>query len=407
VSYYDDASLVLIPSGVKTSKVYSQKPTNGTGDLTFSRASTATRTNASGAIETVASNVPRLDYSGGATCPRLLLEPQRTNLLLQSNTFNTTWAFSGTGTVTQGATDPFGGTTAWTLAKTAANTFIFQSTTAISGSTTFSIYAKAGTVDQVYLLHTQTVAFNAFFDLTLGTVVSSANCVATIISVGGGWFRCSISATVAGASNIRIYPASGNSITGTTGNILIYAAQGEGGSFTSTIIPTTTATVTRIVDIAEKFGVGSLIGSPAGTIFLQVQILSLGYSRSFISLQDTSFATNSIRIETTAANRFRIQIRNASTTILDQTVTTGSAFTTGNYKIAYAYDTNTNGVAFYVNGVSLFTTTVASIPTACVNLFLGTRLATIYDLNVSDSFDQALLFKTRLTNAQLAELTTL
>jgi hypothetical protein len=35
MSYFDDASLVFIPSGTKVSKVYSVKPIDGTGDLTF------------------------------------------------------------------------------------------------------------------------------------------------------------------------------------------------------------------------------------------------------------------------------------------------------------------------------------------------------------------------------------
>jgi hypothetical protein len=54
VSFYDDASLVLIPSGIKTSKIYSQKPTDGTGDLTFTRSNdTATRVASNGLIEKV------------------------------------------------------------------------------------------------------------------------------------------------------------------------------------------------------------------------------------------------------------------------------------------------------------------------------------------------------------------
>ena len=51
MSIYDKASLVLIPSGTKTSKVYSQKPTSGDGDFTFSRSTMATRVNADGNIE--------------------------------------------------------------------------------------------------------------------------------------------------------------------------------------------------------------------------------------------------------------------------------------------------------------------------------------------------------------------
>jgi hypothetical protein len=74
--FYDLASLVL-SQRVKAQKVYAQKPMTTDGQLTFSRASTATRVNASGLIETVASNVPRLDYQGATCGPRLLLEPQR------------------------------------------------------------------------------------------------------------------------------------------------------------------------------------------------------------------------------------------------------------------------------------------------------------------------------------------
>jgi hypothetical protein len=49
---YNDASLIVYPSGYKESKIYSLKPTDGTGDLTFARASSATRVNEQGLIET-------------------------------------------------------------------------------------------------------------------------------------------------------------------------------------------------------------------------------------------------------------------------------------------------------------------------------------------------------------------
>ena len=52
MSFYDDASLIMFPSGYKEDKIYSLKPTDGSGDLTFTRASTATRVNADGLIET-------------------------------------------------------------------------------------------------------------------------------------------------------------------------------------------------------------------------------------------------------------------------------------------------------------------------------------------------------------------
>ena len=46
-------SLAMIPSGYKDGKVYSVLPTNGDGDFTFSRGSSATRVNKDGLIETM------------------------------------------------------------------------------------------------------------------------------------------------------------------------------------------------------------------------------------------------------------------------------------------------------------------------------------------------------------------
>ena len=55
MSFFDDASLVFLPSGQagKDGKAYSMKPTNGDGDFTFSRGSnlTATRIDSNGLIE--------------------------------------------------------------------------------------------------------------------------------------------------------------------------------------------------------------------------------------------------------------------------------------------------------------------------------------------------------------------
>jgi hypothetical protein len=57
MSFYDDASLIMFPSGYKEDKIYSLKPTDGSGDLTFTRASSATRVNEQGLIEGVRTNV--------------------------------------------------------------------------------------------------------------------------------------------------------------------------------------------------------------------------------------------------------------------------------------------------------------------------------------------------------------
>jgi hypothetical protein len=221
VSFYDDASLVLIPSGIKTSKIYSQKPTDGTGDLTFTRSNdTATRVGPDGLIEKV-----------------------RTNLVLQSNTFsNASWAKVDV-TATGGQAGYDGSSDAWLLAKTAGNGRVEQSISA-SGSLTFSVYAKANANDWILLrADTTSGVRTSYFNISSGAIGVSANCTPAIESAGNGYYRCSISFNDS-VSIFRIYVGDSNgSSLGTSGNILIQAAQLETGDIATEPILTTSAAV--------------------------------------------------------------------------------------------------------------------------------------------------------------------
>lgn len=104
---FNSASLVITPNGVKTSKLYSIKPTDGSGDLSVARATTATKVDENGNIVDVPANVARIDYSTGQ--PAILSEPQRTNLVFPSDIATTqvravtaqiyTLSFYGSGSV--------------------------------------------------------------------------------------------------------------------------------------------------------------------------------------------------------------------------------------------------------------------------------------------------------------------
>jgi hypothetical protein len=84
---YNDALGVITPNGYKTGILHAFKAFDGSNDLTWVRASDATRYNESGLIEVISSNVPRIDYSNGEAV--ILSEPEATNLVLQSNNLNT------------------------------------------------------------------------------------------------------------------------------------------------------------------------------------------------------------------------------------------------------------------------------------------------------------------------------
>ena len=137
-----EASFLVTPNGYKASKLYAAIPTNGNGDMTVTRATTATRVDENDLVSSVASNVPRIDYTGGG-CPSILLEPQRTNLLLNSATVVTqtitttavanTLSFYGTGTIT------LSGTFAGTLVGTGASNRVSLIFTPTAGSLVLTV----------------------------------------------------------------------------------------------------------------------------------------------------------------------------------------------------------------------------------------------------------------------------
>jgi hypothetical protein len=206
MSLFDDASLVYIPTGYKPTKNYSGKPSTGGADMTFSRASGATRVNSRGLIEKV-----------------------RTNLLLQSNSFDTTWTTLNGASVTSGQTGYDGSSDAWLLDRSNFNAHVNQ-TISLSAVGTFSVYAKAGTLNWMRLRDNNGVG--AYFDLSgSGAVGSTSGLIDSAIeSIGGGWFRCSVVANWS-SSSFKIYQADANGDTsGTSGNIYIQDAQLETGT---------------------------------------------------------------------------------------------------------------------------------------------------------------------------------
>jgi hypothetical protein len=93
----------LSASAIYALDVFADKPVFQPESASFTRATTATRTNSSGLIETVAAGIARVDWSGSGA-PNTLLEPQRTNLCLWSEQFDDASWLKSNATVTANAT---------------------------------------------------------------------------------------------------------------------------------------------------------------------------------------------------------------------------------------------------------------------------------------------------------------
>jgi len=239
MSLLEKASLIVTPNAYKESILYSVVPNTTLGDMTVVRATTATRVNSSNLIENVAINVPRIDYTNG-TCPSLLVEPQRTNLISSSNDF-TNWANGGVTLTSNYATSPDGTLNA-TRYQGLSGLYLFISY-APTANLTHSVWVKSNTGIN------QNISFGG---QTVSTFV-----------VTNEWKRIDKS-VIASETLTQI-------TTFQTTDILIWGAQAEQGSYTTSYIPTLASTVTRNADVISNSNISNFVGVNEGTVAFDIQ----------------------------------------------------------------------------------------------------------------------------------------
>ena len=370
-------------------------------------------------------NVPRIDYTNGS-CPSILVEPQRTNLALKSEEFDTPWILGANLTISSSTqTSPSG----LNNSKKATNTLnngavqFYQLCTTSSNTYTYSIYVKNDT--NRYFSSSLTSGATAsnryvvFFDLQNGTVyqvyntaIPLTNTSNKIESVGNGWYRCTITATcdtlvyvVNQSTNngTLALNLNGDLTNATTGSVYIWGAQLEAGSYPTSYIPTVASSVTRNADVISKTGISSLIGQTEGTIYAEIKVNKLiGTASRYIFHLSDGTANNRIYMAFSGSSSNVLRARIFSGGTLQCSIDTSALTNTGTYKLALAY--KNNDIVFYVNGVQIGVDTSATIPT-CSRVDLGQNYANASQFG--DSINNANIWKTRLSNTELATLTTI
>ena len=420
-------SLLCVPYRFKTSKLYSQIPDSGLGDFTVTRSASnsATRVNAAGLIETVADNVPRLDYPlGGITagCPALLVEPSAANGILDSsdltganwnvgvnltraaasivglNGANLTVVTAGSGV---GSSVGANVRSANNISLTSGLTYTISFFVRITGTHTIAGY-------YVPITGAAAGALGGGFDVSgafpTGVVYGTANVTNRIRRVeawGGGVFRCSETFTMGAnglLTNIFLAPivAVNNQSSSAVGTQLAFAGpQVEQGSLPTSFIPTAASPVTRGAETISKTGVSSLIGQTEGTIYAEVDV------RSFVS----SAARRIVNLRVDGSNLLSLEMNAAGNgfdflaTVAGVGVTaSASGITTGVYKIAVGYNSATNGTALYVNGTLRDTKTIAIPNLSAVVFGLGVRADGAAGTQLNDRIRAHALYPNRLPN---------
>ena len=328
--------------------------------------------------EVTKNNLARVDYDG--TASSLLVEPQRTNLVTYSEDFsNSSWQ-KNSATVTSGFTSADGTENAYRLQGTVIGSNIKSDLIHIgAGYGSLSIYVRSSLSNQKFKLN--------WTDGGAG-IVSSTEFTAT-----NEWVRYEFSN--------EIYASSfDHKIISTTENldIEIFAAQFELGSYPTSYIPTDGGTVTRNQDIFTRDGIGSLINSTEGVLFLEASALSNdGTSRCISIFQNGS---NFIKFLYSASSN-RVDFVAFSGGNVSCNITKVINNTTENTKFALKW--KVNDFALWIDGTEVGTDLSGDAP-------LGMDKMYFTDEGGSGSkffgkVKQLQVFKTALTDAQLTSLT--
>jgi hypothetical protein len=249
--------------------------------ITFTRSSGGSYVGADGLIKYAGVNEARFDHDPETgESLGLLIEESRTNLLLQSENFSTSWdrnqitAF-GSGSAINAIAAPDGSQTADLI--TVVNGQFFGVTGFISQGITKAAVATAYTLSvfvkkQQQLDSTQLILHDAanltnrgavIASLATGTITSTINsgtfssASSTITALANDWYRLTLTVTSSTETALRsrIYPRDSVATTsdGTSG-IYVWGAQLEVGAFPTSYIPTQASTRTRAADNASITG---------------------------------------------------------------------------------------------------------------------------------------------------------
>jgi hypothetical protein len=228
-------------------------------------------TGASTAQSGILEDLPRLDYSGGASCPSLLLEPQRTNLIDYSEYYDEWFKAGTTPTFTENyGTSPEGLQNS-TRVQLDNNELFYRTPNATQGAYVFSVFAKdiSGGGSKITLRIDAPATKVATFDLSDGSIDTYSSDNALIEDYGNGWYRCML---------VQNNDAIVNAVIAEGDNGLdceIYGAQLEAGSYPTSYIPTYGSAVTRSADNASNINVSSLGVTTGYTLFYELGSFNL------------------------------------------------------------------------------------------------------------------------------------
>jgi hypothetical protein len=239
--------------------------------VTFTRGSTATYVGSDGLIKTAASNTARFDHDPvTGESLGLLVEESRTNSWTYSEQpSQSPWTQTNITVTENNVTSPDGNSTGALLSSSSSgSSYVYQ--THNENIPTFTIYAKAGTTNNLWVrLQSNVVSRNVAYNFNLSDGTFSAATGNTgnlsgwterksITNAGNGWYRIEVgftSTTNSVTTDYQISPSTDGNAGASGETVYIWGAQLEKDrTFPTSYIPTTSSTVTRSADLASMTG---------------------------------------------------------------------------------------------------------------------------------------------------------
>ena len=339
--------------------------------ITFSRASTAMRVNKNGLLESIAANVPRIEFDRlTGICHGLFIEESRTNqLTYSSDTSNAAWTKNSGSTATAAITAPDGTASAY-LITSASEAGVQQSTTAVIGTTYCqSVFIKlgSGTCTNVRLRDSQGGTHEVIINTQTGALSGQSNVVSSGVDFyANNWCRAwmtYVADTTSTICNVRPYSQSGST------TFYMWGAQIEVGSFPTSYIPTTSAAVTRSADVASitSTDFSSWFRSDEGTLFVNgIKHYTVSGNMGVYRLDDGTDSNRVlVRANGSGVLECRVIASDSGVATLDSgnTLVASSEFShAGSYKL--------NSFLSAFNGVNALSDTSGAVP-AVTRLLIG------------------------------------
>ena len=360
-------------------------------------------------------NIPRVEGDSAGNRLGLLVEEQRTNRVTRSESCDNSEWTKVEGSITADAiTAPDGTSTADFFVPStnnANNHLVRDSINVSSAQHSWSVFAKAGGYNWIRLIHGDgdDVDHAAFFDISNGIVGAvSASATASIVDVGNGWYRCSVTVSAAASAsstqNQFIYVAEGDGdVTfagdGTSG-IYIWGAQLEAGSFpTSYIKSNSGSTTSRSADVASIPVADFGYNQSEGSVVVEFQVdrdVDVGGTGIFMLTESQGSTAEVTRLYLRSIATLGYTNRTNGANDVDMTISGGAVNPNELTKVGVAYKENDFAA---VRGGGTMTTDQTGSP--ATHKYLELRNAEYLNGHIKS----IKYYPRRLSNAQLQALT--